>query len=79
MFEVIQNGSKDIKFWNEACLKEKTREEWEDLFQSKCHSFWMSGSTRFMITSSGFALYESENCDKHYLGAVDFPAALFYR
>ena len=64
---------------NQACLVKKTREEWNSLFKGQSQSFWTSKSRRIMLRSSGFNPYETENCVQNYRGAVDFPAALFYR
>ena len=78
MFEVIQNGSKDIEFWSEACAKKKTKEEWNNLFKGRKSHFWTS--IRFMLRSVSFIPYELNSSSvQDYLGAVDYPAALFYR
>ena len=63
----------------QACLVKKTREEWNSLFKGQNESFLTSRLTRIMLRSSGFNPYETENCVQNYRGAVDFPAALFYR
>ena len=78
MFEVIQNGTKDIEFWSEACTEKKTKEEWNNLFKGRKSYFWTS--IRFMLRSVSFIPYELNSSSvQDYWGAVDFPAALFYR
>ena len=78
MFEVIQNGSKDMEFWSKACAENKTKEEWNNLFKGRKSHFWTS--IQFMLRSVSFIPYESNSSSvQDYRGAVDYPAALFYR
>ena len=35
MYEVIQNGSEDMEFWKQACLKIKTEKEWAEFFDHR--------------------------------------------
>jgi len=87
MFEVIQNGSKDIKFWNQVCTAKKTEEEWHNFFKGQKSQFWTSiqfmlhsVSIVFMIRSLGLIPYNSHLTNsQEYRGGVDFPLALFYR